>query len=224
LVGSAAPGQHRAYIPLLGRSLVSWALRALAAAEEIGPLVLVIPPEDHQMARRIVRREADDLPVEIVLGGETRQESQLFALRRLAGRIDTGAVDIVVVHDLTRPLASSTLTAGVIHTARMFGGAIPCVPADDLVEVDDDDMVTGSSQRLLRPQTPQAFEARSMLAAFEAAARDSFVGADTMSCVTLFSSVKSRWLMGDARNLEITHPQDVFRAEHMLTGIGYVVP
>ncbi|MDP4511984.1 IspD/TarI family cytidylyltransferase [Nonomuraea turcica] len=219
-----APGLHKAYLPLLGRSLMSWALRALAATKEIGPLLLVVPPEDYQTARRLVAREADGLPVEIVLGRETRQESQLLALRHLAGRIDTGAVDVVVIHDVTRPLASSTLTAGVIHAARMFGGAIPGLLADDLVKADADDMVIGSPQRLLRPQTPQAFEARSMLAAFEAAARDSFVGADTMSCITRFSSVKSRWVTGDTLNLEITHPQDLFRAEHLLTSTGYVLP
>ncbi|GAA4705514.1 IspD/TarI family cytidylyltransferase [Phytohabitans rumicis] len=214
--------QNKAYLPLAGRSLASWSLRSLAATPDIGALVLVARQEDHRTARWIVEREVDDREVEVVWGGATRQESELNALRHLAGRIDAGEIDVVVIHDAARPLASPTLTAGVIHLAREHGGAIPCVPGEDLVEVDGDGAVTGTHlRRLVRAQTPQAFAAEPLLTSYEAAARAGFVGTDTSSCLERFSTVKVHWLMGEAVNLKITYPQDLFLAEQILATAEY---
>lgn len=215
-------GQNKAYLPLAGRSVASWALRSLAAAPEIGPLLLVARDEDHRHAQRVLQREADGREVELVTGGATRQESELNALRHLAGRIDAGAVDIVVMHDGARPLASSNLTAGVIHAARQHGGAIPAIPADDIAEVTDaGSTVGGVLPGLVRAQTPQAFAAGDLLNAYEAAARAGFVGTDTASCIEQFSDVTVRWIFGEPHNVKITYAEDLFLAEQILAGSGY---
>jgi 2-C-methyl-D-erythritol 4-phosphate cytidylyltransferase len=216
-------GENKVYLPLAGRCVVSWALNALAAVAGVDPLVLVVRPEDRERARWVIDREVDAPAVELVTGGETRQESELHALRHLAGRIDAGAVDVVVIHDAARPLAQPTLVAGVIHAAREYGGAIPAEPVTDLAAVDDDG-IRVPDERLrgvVRVQTPQAFAAAPLLAAYEAAARAAFVGPDTAETVQRFSDLAVHWISGDPVNLKITYPQDLLLAEAALAAANY---
>src|SRR5690625_4731922 len=81
-----------------------------------------------------------------------------MALRHLADRIDSGAVDTVLIHDAARPLVSHGLAAAVLHAAREAGGAVPGIPADDIAPVGDGELLaTGRFDPgvLVRVQTPQ---------------------------------------------------------------------
>jgi 2-C-methyl-D-erythritol 4-phosphate cytidylyltransferase len=210
--------ENKAYLPLAGRRIVSWAVNALAAVPGVDPLVLVVRPQDLDHARWVVEREIDARAVELVTGGATRQESELNALRHLAARIDAGRVDVVVIHDAARPLAHPTLVRGVIDAAREHGGAIPAEPAEDLTAVDDDGLRVPDKRlsAVVRVQTPQAFAAAPLLKAYEAAARAQFVGPDTAETVHRFSDLTVRWIAGDPTNFKITYPQDLLLAEAAL--------
>jgi 2-C-methyl-D-erythritol 4-phosphate cytidylyltransferase len=216
-------GENKAYLPLAGRCIASWALNALAAVPDVGPLLLVVRAQDRQRAQWVVEREVDAATVEIVLGGATRQESELNALRHLGGRIDAGLIDVVVIHDAARPLAHPTLVAGVIHAAREHGGALPAEPAEDLTAVDGDGLRVPDKRlsTVVRVQTPQAFAARPLLMAYEAAARARFVGTDTAETVQRFSDLPVQWIAGDPINFKITYPQDLLLAEAALAAASY---
>ena len=77
-------------------------------------------------------REIDDIRVEIVVGGASRHESELAALRHLAPDIDRGDIDIVSVHDGARPLVSPTLIRRLIDVAVEHGGVFPGLETDDI--------------------------------------------------------------------------------------------
>ena len=209
-------GMNKVYLPLAGRRLVSWSLAAFGRVPEIGVLVLVARPDDGELVDSILDRELTGIPVEVVYGGDTRQESELSALRRLAGRVDDGTVDIVLLHDGARPLVSPALIAEVVAAAREHGGAIPGLPADDLVTVTDD-VVTGPVlDAAIRAQTPQGFRAAPLIDAYEKAARENFVGTDTASCMERYSALPVHWVHGDQRNVKITYPHDLTIAEQFL--------
>ncbi|TNC29477.1 2-C-methyl-D-erythritol 4-phosphate cytidylyltransferase [Amycolatopsis alkalitolerans] len=216
-------GVNKVFLPLAGRRVVSWSLEAFARVEAIGPLLLVARPEDGDLVRWVLDREVNGPVVEVVHGGRTRQESELRALRHLAERIDRGAVDMVLIHDGARPLVSPALIAGVLHEAREHGGAIPGLPARDIVAVAPDGAALGArpSASLVLAQTPQAFRAAPLLEAYEAAAREGFDGTDTSSVMERFSSVPVRWIRGEQENLKVTYPRDLVVAEHVLASVDY---
>ncbi|MCP2252289.1 2-C-methyl-D-erythritol 4-phosphate cytidylyltransferase [Prauserella aidingensis] len=212
---------NKVYLPLAGRRLVSWSLDAFARVPEIGVLLLVTRPQDKDLVDWVLDREVD-APVELVYGGETRQESELRALRWLSSRIDEGSVDTVLIHDAARPLVSPSLIAGVLHEARECGGAIPALPADDLVAVDGAGVLTGQEPAsIVRAQTPQGFRAGPLLEVYERAARDDFVGTDTASVMERFSGLPVRWVRGEQQNFKITYPHDLVVAEQVLAAADY---
>lgn len=218
-VGSAT---NKVFLPVAGRRVVSWAMEAMARPAEVGVLVLVVRPQDHDHVQWVLDRELDHLDIEIVHGGQTRQESELHALRHLASRIDDDSIDIVLIHDAARPLPSASLIGGVVHAAREHGGAVPGMRDDTLRRVTEDgSMLDGSlPEGLIRVQTPQGFRARPLLEAYESAAREDFVGTDTASCMEKYSDLPVHWIAGEDTNIKITYPDDVVLAEQLLAELN----
>jgi 2-C-methyl-D-erythritol 4-phosphate cytidylyltransferase len=78
-----------------------------------------------------------------------------------------------------------------------------------------------AGERAVSVQTPQAFPAGPLLAAYDQAHLDGFVGTDTASCMERYTDVPVRCVPGDARNVKITYPEDLFVAERMLARAGW---
>lgn len=223
-VGAAG---NKVYLPLAGRPMIAWSLRAVIGAPGIGPVLLVCRAEDRAMAGELVAADPDRGGVELVTGGPTRQASELAGLRRLAERIRTGLVDVVLIHDGARPLVSARLVATVLRTAREIGGAVPGLPRDDLVRAGVDprgravEWLGPAEPGLVAVQTPQGFRAGPLLAAYEEADRCGFAGTDTASCVQRFApEVAIRAVAGDGQNIKITYPHDLAVAERALAGFA----
>ncbi|MFC4946006.1 IspD/TarI family cytidylyltransferase [Pseudonocardia sp. GCM10023141] len=210
--------RNKVYLPLAGRSVIAWSLAALAATPGVGPLVLVVREADRAAAAAVLAGDETLGRVETVIGGATRQESELAGLRVLADRIHGGAVDAVLIHDGARPLAGTALAAEVLRVARESGGAVPGLRRDDLaVAAPDGRTLTGPAAGLVAVQTPQGFRAAPLLAAYEAAARAGFAGTDTASCVAEFApELPVRWIPGEERNFKITHRHDLELADQVL--------
>ncbi|WP_441297601.1 2-C-methyl-D-erythritol 4-phosphate cytidylyltransferase [Actinosynnema sp. ALI-1.44] len=202
---------NKVYLPIAGRPILAWSLEAFAAHPDISALVLVTRPQDVEHVEKIV----DGMDVDVVPGGDTRQGSELAALRHLADRITSGEIDTVLIHDGARPLVSADLVAQVLRAARRYGGAIPGLPSEDLA-LATDGHVTPISEELVAVQTPQGFLAAPLLAAYEQAAEEGFVGTDTASCIERFTDIQVRWVPGEQRNLKVTFAHDLVVAERFL--------
>jgi 2-C-methyl-D-erythritol 4-phosphate cytidylyltransferase len=216
---------NKVYLPLAGRRVISWSFVWASRVAGIEHFILVTRPEDVGLARGILAAEAGGLDVEVVLGGTTRHRSEQAALDHLRPRIESGALDVVAIHDGARPLARPGLVEEVIRTASTVGGALPCLPATGLMPVDPARTASSAAQggeaaaaeRLVRVQTPQAFRAAGLLLAYDAAARAGFDGTDTASCVEAFSDITVRAVRGSRRNLKVTYPHDLALAERWLS-------
>lgn len=216
---------NKAFLPLGERAVAAWSLAAMASVDGIGPLVLVVRPEDRERAEQITDGHTVGAAVEIITGGIDRQSSELNALRHLAPRIRCGQVDTVLIHDAARPLVPPRLIDSVLSSAREHGGAVPGFPAPDCAVVSSAPDADGARQlaaghaprQLVRVQTPQGFRAEPLLDAYETAAREGFSGTDTASCVEAFTDLAVRWVPGEAENFKITFPHDVALAEQLIS-------
>ena len=75
--------------------------------------------------------------------------------------------------------------------------------------------------RVVAVQTPQAFAARPLLEAYRRVEEHGFVGTDTASCMERYTDVPVRCVSGDAGNIKITFPEDLFLAERLLAKADY---
>lgn len=207
---------NKVWLPLSGRRIIS---RSLSNAVKSFPgcrSVLVINPTDAALANQVLRREASHVDVELVNGGDTRHESEYNAVMHLAPAIEDGSINLVLIHDGARPLATSMLFRDIAMTAHHHGGALPAIAVDPR----EIDIITNN--QIVRVQTPQAFRARELLSAYRQAHADKFVGTDTAACMErYFPNIHSIAVTGEVHNVKITYPQDLVIAEHVLEMRGY---
>ena len=103
--------------------------------------------------------------MELVEGGDSRHASEFNVLQYLASDIESGAIDVVLIHDAARPLAGPDMMRTALAVAREFGGAVPALAAPDVVGVaqSGDFAPSRTDRNLVRVQTPQAFRALPLL-------------------------------------------------------------
>jgi 2-C-methyl-D-erythritol 4-phosphate cytidylyltransferase len=214
--------RNKVYLPLAGRRIVTWSLELFQRIPGIGRLVLVVRHDDRELAEEVLDRELPGVPVDLVTGGETRHESEYRALLHIADEIRRGEIDIVLVHDAARPLTPVKVVEEVVATAMRTGSAIPALPLEDAVGVDEAGRVSHAGRTdMIRVQTPQAFKSVPLLAAYQAAAEEGFSGTDTASCVERYQNLPVQVVSGDPRNIKVTFADDLFTAELLLATSGY---
>jgi 2-C-methyl-D-erythritol 4-phosphate cytidylyltransferase len=206
---------NKAYLPLAGRSMVAWSLSSVEQVTEIARTVLVYRRGELALARDTVAAELPGATVELVEGGDTRHASEFNVLRYLADDIESGAVDVVLIHDAARPLADHDMFVTALALAREFGGAIPALTMPDVVRQGPVG-IESTGAGLVRVQTPQAFRAQPLLRAYRVAAAEGFEGTDTSSCIEKYTDEQVRTFDGDAGNLKVTYAQDVAVAARLL--------
>ena len=209
---------NKAYLPLAGRSMVSWSLDAVMHVPGIARTVLAYRRGERGLAEDTVQRELGSAMVEFVEGGDSRHASEFNVLTYLAADIESGSIDVVLIHDAARPIAAPDMFVNALSVAREFGGAVPALTVPDVVATGAGGLesVSGSGT-LVRVQTPQAFRAAPLLQAYRAADSEGFEGTDTSSCIETFTDVDVRIFDGEERNLKVTYAGDIAVAERLLT-------
>jgi 2-C-methyl-D-erythritol 4-phosphate cytidylyltransferase len=203
-------GKNKVWLTVNGRSIISLSLSNAAKSFVGCRIVLVINPADLTIANEVLRRETPDLEVEIISGGDSRHESEFNALMHLEPGIEDGSINVVLIHDGARPLATSKLFRDIAVAAHDHGGALPAITVDPR----EMDIVT--SKEVVRVQTPQAFRAKELLSAYKQAHNENFMGTDTAACMErYFPGIHCVAVEGEVQNIKITYAQDLVIAEHL---------
>lgn len=205
------------FFELHGTPIVIHTLRVFARNKQIHQIVVAVRRNEVERFRGRLEREELGGKVEVVEGGEHRQESVANALARLQAAPE----DVVLVHDAVRPFVADEIIANVIQEAQRHGAAIAGLPAVDTIKqverAAEGAIITSTipRERVVQAQTPQGFRYELIKRAFDSAAADSFIGTDEASLVERLG--ESVWVvMGSARNIKITTPADMELAEFLI--------
>ncbi len=237
-------GMPKAKVPLGGDTILTHALRGVAAAGIAQQICVAIPPGDTEL-HALCDAFARDLKAEhlrapapgggqppvvtIIDGGSSRAESVRAALAALLP-----ATEAVLVHDAARALAPEAVFHRVAHALAAGAQAvIPVIPVVDTVKTVEPstgdgaaiapEIVTGTAARetLRAVQTPQGFDLATLRRAHEAAAafdagQAAAVTDDAMLVELLGVPVHA--VRGASQSLKITTPLDLIIAEGLLEG------
>ncbi|MBK9170048.1 MAG: 2-C-methyl-D-erythritol 4-phosphate cytidylyltransferase [Bryobacterales bacterium] len=213
-----AEGEKKQFMLLDGVPILVHTIRKFIAAGSIREIVVAARPEDMASVQDMLRTEPVPVPVRVVTGGDTRQESVENALRSLRP-----PPDLVAVHDAVRPFIATNTIRAVIAEAAAHGAAITgIVPVDTVKQVGPPQ--SGSTKiratiprdHLVLAQTPQVFSYRLLVDAFAAARADGFQGTDESSLVERLETVEVRVVQGSEHNIKITRPGDLEIARLLL--------
>ncbi|WP_206515948.1 IspD/TarI family cytidylyltransferase [Nocardioides pantholopis] len=196
---------NKVLLPLGDRPVLAWSVTTALAVPGVRRVVVVVRPGEAEAVSAALAGHLGDAEVLLVEGGGSRHASEWNAVRALAPEIEAGEVDVVAVHDGARPLADPALFAAVLAAAVEHGGALPVVRLPGLVTTD----LAPAPGDLAGVQTPQAFTARWLLAAYTAAAAEGFEATDTAGCLARYTDVRIAAVPSSARNLKVTFAEDL---------------
>lgn len=198
-------GSNKVLLPLGDRPVLAWSVQAALTLSEVRRVLVVVRPGELDLVADALAPALGDAEVGLVEGGPSRHASEWNALQALRTEIESGAIDVVAIHDGARPLAPPTLFEATLAAARATGGAIPCVRLTGLLALDARPLPA----ELDGVQTPQAFRAAELLAAYASAEEDGFDGTDTAACWSRYTGLPVAAVPSSPRNLKITFPEDL---------------
>ncbi len=208
------------FTELGGTPILIHTLRKFAAVDAVSEIWIALRENEIDGFRERLNHEAKDVlkkKVELVTGGEHRQQSVEHALNAVSAAAD----DIVLVHDAVRPLVTAEIIHDVIEAAKKYGAAIAGLPAVDTVKqverTSEGAIIKATIPRagVVLAQTPQGFRYDVIKKAFDEATADGFMGTDEASLAER-SGHEVAVIMGSPRNLKITTPADMELAEFYL--------
>ena len=207
-------GVNKVLLPLGDAPVLAHSVRTALRVPGVVRMLVVVRPGDREEVGAALAPHLGDREVLVVDGGATRHLSEWAALRVLAPEIETGGIDVVAIHDGARPLATADLFAATITAARSHGGAVPVVALTEPLAVEGDP----PPGPLTGVQTPQAFAAAALLAAYSRAAENGFEGTDTAACLERYAGpdVRIAAVPSTSANLKITFAGDVATAAALL--------
>ena len=214
------PHPSKQFNELAGIPILIHTLRKFATVEAVSEIWIALRENEIQGFRERLAKDAGDVlkkKVELVAGGEHRQQSVEHALNAVSAAAD----DVVLVHDAVRPLVTAEIIHDVIEAAEKYGAAIAALPAVDTVKqverTAEGAIVKATIPRagVVLAQTPQGFHYSVIKKAFDEAAADGFMGTDEASLVER-SGHEVVVVMGSPRNIKITNPGDMELAEFYL--------
>jgi 2-C-methyl-D-erythritol 4-phosphate cytidylyltransferase len=215
-MGADTPKQ---FLSLDGVPVLLFTLRRLAACRAITDFVIATRTEEIESVAESVASEKLGRTVQVVRGGDTRQDSVANALAEVPSE-----AELILVHDAVRPLVTLSQIECVIAEAAACDAAILGIPAMDTVKEvkraslpTDVALITATipRERVVLAQTPQVFRASLLLEAFARARQDGVTASDEAGLVERIGR-DVHVVVGSERNLKITRPGDMELAEFYL--------
>ena len=211
-LGHALP---KAFVPLVGATLVERSIRALAGAGVFDVIQPVVAAGDLDLWAEI---DLADLPGlrEPVPGGAERQDSMRAGLAALPDE-----TAFVAVHDAARCLVTATDLRAVVAAARESGAALLGERSRDTLKrvVDGRVVDTPPRDEMWAAQTPQVIRRDWLEEAMDEAVRKGRLGTDDAQLVE-WTGQAVTMVEATAPNPKITRPEDLRMAEALLEGEG----
>lgn len=205
----------KAFVEINGRTILEHSLSPISALVDLAQVVIAAPSSHLAEATEIANSVLNtDATLDVVVGGDTRQQSIANALAVVGEDIE-----IVLVHDAARAFASAQLferVAAAVRESRT--SVVPALEiADTIKRVSGDTVLETVDRSSLRSaQTPQGFVAADLIRAY-ASATDDFTD-DAALMQSLGKQVS--FVAGEAAAAKITTQDDLVGVLARLNGTG----
>ena len=213
-MGSTTTGQARKQMAEIGGApILIHTLRKFARGGRFAAVLVPVRREDMPAVEARIAAEHFPTPVQVLEGGNARQDSVWNAVQQLGMAADDDT--LILIHDAVRPFVPEEIIERALEDAERHPAVIVATPAVDTVkQVErasaDANRVTATLQRerIVLAQTPQVFRLGLLRRAFAHAHSDGFYATDEASLVEHLGE-DVFVVPGSPRNWKITTPADL---------------
>ncbi len=209
------------YLKIGGKSLIEINLIKARKFKQIKKVILVYNRKDQ---KRVKSLKLND--VKLIVGGNSRQQSTLNALKYLKNK--NGATK-VLIHDVARPNFSIKLLGTILRKIKNSRAVIPKIKVQDavkqVIDSSKEEYIVGKQRdNLFLTQTPQAFDLKELYNLHQINSRK--YKDDDISLYMDLNKIK--FIEGEKNNFKITDKSDfenlrnIYKSKQTI-GIGFDV-
>ncbi|WP_013320478.1 2-C-methyl-D-erythritol 4-phosphate cytidylyltransferase [Gloeothece verrucosa] len=205
--------RNKLLLTLMGKPLLTWTLQAAHASQEITWIGIIGQSYDFPDFKTIMAEVSGSKPVELIQGGETRQESVYNGLQALPSHAQQ-----VLIHDGARCLATPLLFDRCAKALQTCQGLIAAIAVKDTIKIVDESgyiQDTPDRRQLWAAQTPQGFEVELLKHCHQ---QGRTLNWEVTDDAALFErcQLPVKIVEGEETNLKVTTPVDLAIAEFIL--------
>ena len=197
-------GEKKQLKLLNGRPLIFHTIQPFVKSELINEIIVPVPKDNVSQLSRDFKSTITSKKIEVVEGGETRQQSVYNGLR-----ISDEKSKLICVHDGVRPFVTLTLIEKVIKASMEHDGAILAAPSTDTIKkvMGNQILETLPRETIWRAQTPQIFSKPALKEAIQIAVDEKLEGTDEASILEKIG-YQIGFVEGSSLNIKITTKED----------------
>jgi len=209
------------FLELGGKPVIIHTLEKFVIHPGFDRIVVPTPRAWIQYTQDIVSRyiPAPAVPIDVIEGGETRNETVMNVIRFMEQQGDLDEDSIVVTHDSVRPFVTHRILEENIRYAREYGACDTVIPATDtIVESTGEGKITSIPDRkfMYQGQTPQTFHAMKLREAYEALSPEEKAVLTDACKIMVLRGEHVHLVDGETFNIKLTYPYDVTVAKALL--------
>lgn len=203
---------NKQYIKLREKEVIAHTIEVFYKNPNVDEIVVCIKKEEEKFFKKQIIDKYQFKNIKLAYGGAERQDSIHNGLQKVSKDCN-----IVLIHDGARPFIDNNIINESIEAAKEKCAVVVGVPVRDTIKVVSQGTIENTPNRstLWAAQTPQTFEYKLIMKAYEEAYKSNYYGTDdSMLVENIGKSVTM--IMGSYENIKITTPEDIDYAEHIL--------
>ena len=194
---------NKLFYKVNGKELVRYTVETFLENNEIDEVLLVSSKSNKSALEKLL---ANQESVSIVDGGDSRQESEYFALQYLENKAKDNS--LIVIHDAARSFMSSNLLTNLINAAKEHGSAAPYLDNSKYYDTENNEIVR--NRKIVDIQTPQVYKFKELFDCYSFLSKNNITGmVDTTESMFKFNKVETHVIRGEDSNLKITYKSDL---------------
>ena len=209
------------YQKLAGKSLIEINVIKASKFKQIKKIILVYNKKDLKRVKLLKLNN-----VKLIVGGRSRQQSTLNALKYLIRR---KGISKVLIHDVARPNFSTKLLSSILRNMKIARAVVPKIKIQDaikqVIESSNEEYIVGKKRdNLFLTQTPQAFNLKEIYHLHKT--NSAKYKDDDISLYMDLNNIK--FIEGEKNNFKITDQSDfenlkkIYKSQ-LHVGIGFDV-
>ena len=185
-----------------GKELVLYPVETFVESNEIDEVLVVSSKSNKEAFEELLSEHQN---VSIILGGDSRQESEYCALQHLQNKATDNC--LVAIHDAARSFISSELLTSLINTAKVCGSAAPYLDDSKYYDKENNGL---TKRKIVDIQTPQVYKYKELYECYSFLSKNNITGmVDTTESMFNFNKFETHVIRGEEKNLKITYKNDL---------------
>lgn len=207
------------FLMLGSKPILIHTIEQFLISDEIDRIVLAVPQNWKSYAEDLIRKYCKIDEVEVITGGETRNDTILNICNYIKDTYGLNNDDVIVTHDSVRPFITQRIIKENIEVCKTTDAVDTVIPAfDTIVEVKDNEKISSIPIRdhMYLGQTPQTFKVETFINVYSTLSEEERNILTDACKMFVIKNKEVKIINGESYNIKITTPYDLKMASLML--------